>query len=66
MTLNTAAPAGALPLLPRVQAIIEANQSKAVNSYGGTVGGTLDSPDPTTARMFELFAQTFEKEVLPG
>ena len=44
-------------------AVIEANQPKAANSYGGTVGGTLDAPDETTARMIELFRSVFETEV---
>ena len=46
-----------------MEALLRANADEAVNSYGGTVGGTLDDPDPSTLRMNQLFAETFECEV---
>jgi threonine aldolase len=49
-------------------AVLRANLEAAVNSYGGTVGGTLDDPDPSTAKIQRLFAEVFETteiEVFP-
>ena len=46
-----------------MEALLRANADEAANSYGGTIGGTTDEPDPSTLAMNELFAQTFECEV---
>lgn len=46
-----------------MEALMRANQDEAVPSYGGTVGGTLDDPDPSTLRMTELFCNVFETEM---
>jgi threonine aldolase len=46
-----------------MEALLRANADEAANSYGGTTGGTPDEPDPSTLRMNELFAETFECEV---
>lgn len=46
-----------------MEAIMRANADEAANSYGGTTGGTPDEPDPSTLRMKQLFADTFECEV---
>ena len=46
-----------------MEALLRTNADEAANSYGGTTGGTPDEPDPSTLRMNELFAETFECEV---
>ena len=46
-----------------MEALLRANADEAANSYGGTTGGTPDEPDPSTLRMNQLFAETFECEV---
>jgi len=43
-----------------MEALLRANADEAANSYGGTVGGTEDEPDPSTLHMNQLFEETFE------